>query len=276
MESLRLTDLAQESYELGDYDGSARYAEEALRYAQLSDEYVALQLIIKETDDAIAVARSRIDWAAQTGADQTNPDEYGAAEQAYAEAVGYRAEEAWDNAIAAAGRVVDLLAYVDSAPPASGPPVAAAPVPPAEPPEAPAVATPAEPSEPEPPVAAAPILPAEPPEPEPPAVATPAEQPEPEPPVVATPAESPASLPAQYTIRPWAVSGDCFWNIAGRAWVYGDSHQWRRLYNANKAKLPDPDNPDLIEPGMVLDIPSIRDEAREGPWEENKTYPPLN
>jgi nucleoid-associated protein YgaU len=219
MESLRLTDLAQESYDFGDYESSARYAEEALRYAQLSDEYVALQLIIKEADDAIAVAKDRIDWASRVGADRTNPEEYGAAEQAYGEAVEYREEEAWNEAIAAANQVVDLLAYIDGSP-------------------APAVAAPPAPAP--------------------------------------APVEAPASLPAQYTIRPWAVSKDCFWNIAGRAWVYGDPHQWRRLYNANKAKLPDPNNPDLIEPGMVLDIPSIKSESREGPWESGKTYPPLN
>jgi hypothetical protein len=219
MESLRLTDLAQESYEFGDYDSSTRYAEEALRYAQLSDEYVALQLKIKEADDAIATAKGRIDWAAQAGAARTNPDEYESAEQAYGEAVACREEEAWDDAIAAAGRVVDLLAYVEGSSPAAA--------------AAPKAAEPA--------------------------------------PVPETPA-----LPARYTIRPWAVSRDCFWNIAGRSWVYNDPYKWRLLYNANKAKLPDPNNPDLIEPGIVLDIPGIRGEIREGAWEENKTYPPLN
>jgi nucleoid-associated protein YgaU len=221
MESLRLTDLAQESYILGDYDLSARYAEEALRYAQLSDEYVALQLKIKEADEAIAAAKSRIDWAAQIGAPQTNPDEYGAAEEAYGEAVAYREEEAWDDAIAAANRVVDALAYLDgSAPPV----VVEKPTPPA-----------------------------------------PVETP--------PPAETPVLLPGQYTVRPWAVSRDCLWNIAGRSWAYGDPHKWRLLYNANKSKLPDPNNPDLIEPGMVLDIPRIQDEIREGLWDSNKASP---
>jgi nucleoid-associated protein YgaU len=217
MESLRLTDLAQESYEFGDYDESSRYAEEALRYAQLSDEYVALQLKIKEADDAIAAAKSRIDWAVQTGAARANPDEYGAAEQAYGEAVAYREEEAWDDAIAAAGRVVDALAYLGGSPPVAA---------------------------------------------KPPAPAT-------------TPAAETPALPAQYTVRPWAVSRDCFWNIAGRPWAYGDPYKWRLLYNANKAKLPDPNNPDLIEPGMVLDIPSSQGEGREGAWDADKTYPPV-
>ncbi|MDR2159389.1 MAG: hypothetical protein LBP23_04905, partial [Treponema sp.] len=42
LESVRLTKLAQESFDYGDYDASTQYAGEAQHYAQLSDEYVAL------------------------------------------------------------------------------------------------------------------------------------------------------------------------------------------------------------------------------------------
>ena len=87
--------------------------------------------------------------------------------------------------------------------------------------------------------------------------------------------DGPSPLPASYTVRPWGVSQDCFWNIAGRPWVYGNSRQWRTLYNANKAKLPDPNNPNLIEPGIVLDIPSLKGETRQGAWDKDKTYKPL-
>jgi len=83
------------------------------------------------------------------------------------------------------------------------------------------------------------------------------------------------AFPASYTVRAWSVSHDCFWNIAGRPWVYGNPHQWRVLYNANKAKLPDPNNPNVIEPGIVLDIPSLKGEVRQGAWDESKTYKPL-
>jgi hypothetical protein len=82
-------------------------------------------------------------------------------------------------------------------------------------------------------------------------------------------------LPAAYTVQPWTVSKDCFWNIAGLPWVYGDPRQWRLLYNANKTKLPNPDNPDILEPGTVLDIPSIKGELRQGAWDSAKTYEPL-
>jgi nucleoid-associated protein YgaU len=82
-------------------------------------------------------------------------------------------------------------------------------------------------------------------------------------------------LPAAYTVQPWTVSKDCFWNIAGLPWVYGNPRQWRLLYNANKTKLPNPDNPDILEPGTVLDIPSIKGELRQGAWDSAKTYEPF-
>jgi HEPN domain-containing protein len=85
----------------------------------------------------------------------------------------------------------------------------------------------------------------------------------------------PIPLPATYTVRPWSVSKDCFWNIAGFPWVHGNPHQWRLLYNANKSKLPDPNNPNLLEPGIVLDIPSIKGEVRQGAWTSGMTYEPL-
>jgi nucleoid-associated protein YgaU len=82
-------------------------------------------------------------------------------------------------------------------------------------------------------------------------------------------------LPATYTVREWGVHGDCFWNIAGQPWAYNDPHRWRVLYEANKSKLPNPNNPNIVEPGTVLDIPSIRGETRQGEWVSGRTYDPL-
>ena len=82
----------------------------------------------------------------------------------------------------------------------------------------------------------------------------------------------PTILPATYTVRTWSASRDCFWNIAAQPWAYGDGNQWRVLYNANRNKLPNPDTPDLIEPGIVLDIPSIRGETRSGAWDATVSY----
>ncbi len=82
-------------------------------------------------------------------------------------------------------------------------------------------------------------------------------------------AEKPkAVLPATYEVRLIPERRDCFWRIAGYDFVYGDPLQWRHLYEANKASLPQPENPDLILPGMVLKIPSIKGEIREGAWKE--------
>ena len=82
-----------------------------------------------------------------------------------------------------------------------------------------------------------------------------------------------APLPAQYTVREWEGYRDCLWNIAGRPWVYNDPSRWRLLLEANRNRMPDPNNPDLIHPGMVLEIPSIRGEHRQDMWDSNRTYP---
>lgn len=79
-------------------------------------------------------------------------------------------------------------------------------------------------------------------------------------------------LPAQYTVRLWRNSGDCFSAIAGWSWVYGDVTKWRLLYEANKDKLPNPENPHLIVPGMVIDIPSVQGESRRGMWDPAASY----
>jgi nucleoid-associated protein YgaU len=94
---------------------------------------------------------------------------------------------------------------------------------------------------------------------------------------MAPPAEvpPPGVLPATYTVKVWDSFGDCFWNIAGYSWVYNDPHRWQVLYEANRAKLPNPNNPNLIEPGTVLEIPSIKGETRRGEWDSNRTYEPL-
>lgn len=224
-ESLRLSNLARLNYDAGDYDASTNYAEESIRYARLSDEYIALQLKIRETDNAIAAAKKRLDWAVSSKASIEFPNEYAEAQGHYDAARGFRSAEEWDNAIDSANRVILLLANVH------GPSLAVSPPPPDPPPAPPA-------------------------------------------PVPPPPREIPA-LPAQYTVRSWGDHGDCLWNIAGYPWIYGDPHKWRVLYNANRTRLPKPDNPDLIHPGMVLDIPSLQGETRRGMWDEKTEYPPF-
>jgi hypothetical protein len=249
-ESLRLANLAKLSYNQGDYDASANYAAEAVRYAQLSDEYVALRLKMKEANDTIAVAKNRLDWASSVNASRRYPREFGEATNYYNTSLNLRKAENWDGAIEAARRVIDALASVKAEEPVVEKPVEVVVEKPVEKPVEVVVEKPVE--KPVEVVVEKPVV-QEPPPQEPERVL----------------------LPAQYTVRPWNTSRDCLWNIAGRPWVYGDSAQWRLLYNANKSKMPNPDNPDLIEPGMVLDIPSIRGEERQGLWDAEKTYPSL-
>ncbi|MDR2376646.1 MAG: LysM peptidoglycan-binding domain-containing protein [Treponema sp.] len=232
-ESLKLSNQAKLSYDEGDYDASAQYAEEAVRFARLSDEYIALQLKIRETNNAITAAKRRLDQTLSSGASAYFPNEYAEAQRYYSTSLTQRSTEKYDDAIDAAKRVLLILADVRVPPPA------------------PIVVEP-KPELPPPPVVEAP--------------------PPPPPPVVEVPAPV---LPAQYTVRPWNPWRDCLWNIAGRSWAYGDSTKWRIIYDANRSKFPQPDNPDLIHPGMVLDIPSINGEVRQGMWDEKTEYPPL-
>ncbi|MDR2468221.1 MAG: LysM peptidoglycan-binding domain-containing protein [Spirochaetaceae bacterium] len=76
--------------------------------------------------------------------------------------------------------------------------------------------------------------------------------------------------PNQYTVRPWDRFGDCFWNIAAR--FYGNPRLWPALYEANKQKLPDIDNPNLIDVGTVIEIPEIGTEKRTGMYDTGKPY----
>lgn len=83
-------------------------------------------------------------------------------------------------------------------------------------------------------------------------------------------------LPAKYRVERWIPSKDCLWNIAANPAVYGDPFKWDRLYKANKNALKRPSNPDLLMPGMVIVIPSIQGEYREGFYDPKLSYEPLN
>ena len=55
-------------------------------------------------------------------------------------------------------------------------------------------------------------------------------------------------------------------------YIYNDPWQWKELYNANKDLLEDPKNPNVIEPGITLKIPSIKGEVRSGTYDPKKEY----
>jgi hypothetical protein len=187
-ESLRLTKLAHDTYEIGDYDASTGFAQEAIRFAQLSDEFVSVQLI--------AEAKRLLDWANKNNIEKKYPIDYKEGKFYYESGVGFHSVEEWNEAITSSTKAISIFAALETGR------------------------------------------------------------------VISTG----KGLPKQYTVRTWQKERDCLWNISGYSWVYGDPSKWRLLYNANKTKMPDPNNPDLIEPGMVIDIPSIKGEAREGMW----------
>jgi nucleoid-associated protein YgaU len=60
-------------------------------------------------------------------------------------------------------------------------------------------------------------------------------------------APPPSAAEQTYTV----VKGDSLSKIAKR--VYGDAQQWRKIYEANKDQIK---NPDLIHPGQTFRIPS--------------------
>jgi nucleoid-associated protein YgaU len=88
--------------------------------------------------------------------------------------------------------------------------------------------------------------------------------------------EEPTLLPEYYTVRLILSRRDCFWRIAGYAFVYNDPWKWKLLYEANKSLLEDPNNPNLIQPGQHFIIPSLNGEKRQGDYDPEKKYPALS
>ncbi len=80
-------------------------------------------------------------------------------------------------------------------------------------------------------------------------------------------------LPKYYVVSAWSDSKDCLWNIAAKPFVYNDPFMWKKLYEANKMALPRKDDGDLIFPVMVIEIPSINGEVREGTYNPDSEYP---
>ncbi len=80
-------------------------------------------------------------------------------------------------------------------------------------------------------------------------------------------------FPASYTVKELSSDTDCLWRIAALPFIYNDPLQWPLLYKANSKRLQDPKNPDLIQPGTVLVIPSLEGEKREGHYDPSNKYP---
>lgn len=59
-----------------------------------------------------------------------------------------------------------------------------------------------------------------------------------------------STIPSTYTVK----KGDCLWNIAKRFFGTGTAHS--QIYNANKSVIGS--NPNLIKPGMVLNLSAVK------------------
>lgn len=79
-------------------------------------------------------------------------------------------------------------------------------------------------------------------------------------------------FPEYYIVQTWEGERDCLWNISAKSYVYNNPFLWKHLYWANKHNLEDENNPDLIQPGMKIKIPSIAGEKRSGVYDKNKKY----
>jgi len=79
-------------------------------------------------------------------------------------------------------------------------------------------------------------------------------------------------LPEFYIVRPWAETKDCYWNISGRPYVYNNPYLWKKLYEAKKDAMENPDNPNIIKPGMKIKIPRLKGETRSGVYAPSQKY----
>lgn len=76
------------------------------------------------------------------------------------------------------------------------------------------------------------------------------------PPPDVTPPSTPTHTPPAAAAQTYKVKqGQSFASIARE--VYHDGSKWRSLYQANRAKLPDPSDPESLRAGTVLSVPQL-------------------
>jgi len=80
-------------------------------------------------------------------------------------------------------------------------------------------------------------------------------------------------FPKYYVVQLNVKRRDCMWRISNFSFVYNSRNEWKTLWEANKGILKNPENPHLIFPEQVIEIPSIKGEKREGYYDPNRKYP---
>ncbi|MCL2277440.1 MAG: hypothetical protein FWC21_06025 [Treponema sp.] len=227
LESVRLSVLAETLFQNGDYENSTITAQNAIREALKSDEFVAVELI-NETERLI-------NWAYYNNLHNYYPYEYSQIMEYYEASLIAHSDTEFNQSIGFSINSIEILSSLQlpaagtvPPPPLTGTGTGTGTGYPA------AIVTPQQPGG-----------------------------------ITATGGYAP--LPSQYTVRPWATTGDCLWNIAAYPWVYNDPYRWPELFEANRSRMPQPDNPDLIHPGFIINIPSSG-EVRQGMWDPSVNY----
>ncbi len=80
-------------------------------------------------------------------------------------------------------------------------------------------------------------------------------------------------FPQYYIVQIRTVNTDSLWRIASYDFIYGNGNLWRRIYEANKDIIKDPN---IIRAGQRLIIPSLKGENRGGTYDANQTYGNIN
>ena len=195
--------LAERSYEEGDYEVSEKYARLAELYAQKSADYIQYMLARVEAEQEMNKARTRYNWAKTNRAEENYPEAFKIATESLNAGILAFDKQDFDISVACAKKILEVLS------------------------------------------------------------------------VVTGDESSFTTLPAQYRVRTWRGERDCLWNIAANKAVYDNPYLWRKLYEANKSKFVNENDPDIIEPGTILTIPSIRGEKRHGLYDPNTIYEKL-
>jgi HEPN domain-containing protein len=274
--SMQLKTMAEAAFEAGDYDAAVRYSAQSSEYAELSDRYVSTMLARREAERSMKAAESRLSWAVGVGAESHYPTELATARSLMQEAEDAFLGENYTMARNRAEAVLASLAGVEDPRPmmAALRREAESAIAAAEERFKWAKGIGADKRYPTEYTAAAALL----------DTARTAFASENydyarisanEVLIRLAGVKDTLPLPALFVVRELPKDTDCFWRIAALPAVYNDPFQWPRLYEANKNKLPDPKNPDLVRPGTILTIPPLRGEYREGTWTPDGRYPEL-
>ncbi|OHD76161.1 MAG: hypothetical protein A3J97_12945 [Spirochaetes bacterium RIFOXYC1_FULL_54_7] len=272
--SVQLKAMAEAAFEEGNYDAAVQYSIQSQEYAELFDRYVSTMLAKRDAERSIKAAETRLAWAIDVGGERWYPTELATAKSFMDEANNAFLSENYGTARNRADDAVTALASVEDPRPriASLKKEAESAIAAAEERFSWAKGIAAEKRYPAEYAASAALLET--------AKAAFAMEDYDYARISANDVlnrlaglKDTIPLPSIFVVRELPKDTDCFWRIAAMPAIYNDPFQWTVLYEANKSKLPDPKNPNLVKPDTILTIPSLKGEYREGTWEQGGRYP---